>query len=126
MKSFICAVLIFVLILAGAAAYTQVLNVTTDELINHLFVVEYYIAADDWSACGKAFDILKNEWAVTEKWLKAIVSHREIDQIQIALCELEGCIRVKNKDDATVKVVVLRQLFRLIPANESLSFVNIL
>ncbi len=126
MKSFVCAILIFAVILTGAAMYTQALSVETERLCNHLFLVEYYITSENWTACLAAFETLKKEWAMTEKWLKAIVGHRELDQIQMTLCEMQGYILVKNKDEATVKAGVLRLFFRLLPANESLSFVNIL
>lgn len=93
---------------------------------NYLSDVVSCLQEDDWENCNKKTEIMMQEWDKTQKWLKAIVNHNEIDLILQTISEMKGCIDVKNKNDALAKAEVLKVLFEHIPENEALSVMNIL
>ncbi len=126
MKSFICAIIIFVSIFIGAGYYTHVLAEEVENIENHLADVVSCLEQDDWKNCDQKTKKMMQEWDKTQKWLKAVVNHSEIDLIMQAIYEMKGFIDVKNRNDALVKAEVLKVLLEHIPENEALSIMNIL
>ena len=126
MKSFMVAMIIFVLIILGSGYYSYALTKSIDNIEVKLSEVEASLLNHNWDECNEKTEALMQDWEKTQKWLKAIVNHKEIDVIIQALYEMKGYIRVKNKEEALVTVGVLRMFFRHIPANESLAIINIL
>ena len=126
MKSFIIAMIIFVLIIAGSGYYTYALSKSIDNIEAKLSDVENNISEEKWEECKAKTEALMQDWEETQKWLKAIVNHKEIDLIIQTLYEMKGYIQAENKEEALVKAGVLKMFFRHIPENESLSLINIL
>ena len=126
MKSFICAVIIFISIFIGAGVYTHALSEEVKQMENRLSAVVSCVEKEDWDDCNKKTKDLVDEWHKTQKWLKAIVNHKEIDLILETLYEMKGYIDVKNREEALVKAEVLKVLLKHIPENEALSVMNIL
>ncbi|MBQ2696794.1 MAG: DUF4363 family protein [Clostridia bacterium] len=126
MKSFMVAMIIFVLIILGSGYYSYALTKSIDNIEVKLSEVEASLLNHNWDECNEKTEALMQDWEKTQKWLKAIVNHKEIDVIIQALYEMKGYIRVKNKEEALVTVGVLRMFFRHIPENESLALINIL
>jgi len=126
MKSFMVAMIIFVLIILGSGYYSYALTKSIDNIEVKLSEVEASLLNHNWDECNEKTEALMQDWEKTQKWLKAIVNHKEIDVIIQTLYEMKGYIRVKNKEEALVKVGVLRMFFRHIPENESLALINIL
>ena len=121
-----CAVIIFSSIFIGAGFYTRVLSKEVKQMEDHLFDVVSYLKQEDWENCNKKTKELLKEWHSTQKWLKAIINHKEIDLILETLYEMKGYIDVKNREEALVKAEVLKVLLEHIPENEALLFINIL
>lgn len=126
MKSFVCAVVIFILIFLGAGGYSFALSKSVETIDKQISLIEGHINDEKWDSCHQEMMHLMKNWKKTEKWLKSIVNHREIDRIQEILYELYGYVCVKNKEEAYVKAGVLRMSINCIPENEALSFINIL
>lgn len=126
MKSFICAIVIFISIFIGSGYYTHLLSKEVQDMQNYLSDVVSCLKEDDWESCNKKTEIMMQEWGKTQKWLKAIVNHNEIDLILQTISEMKGYIDVKNKNDALAKAEVLTVLLNHIPENEALTVMNIL
>ncbi len=126
MKSFICAIIIFSSIFVGTGYYNHVLSEEIEKIENHLSDVVSSLDENDWEQCNKKTEDLMKEWDKTQKWLKAVINHKEIELILQTLYEMKGYIKVQNKKEALVKAEVLKVLFEHIPENEALSVMNIL
>ncbi len=126
MKSFVCAMLIFCIVITGSVIYLKILGRDMEEICQCISELEDYAKKEDWNQCKDSAHELKSRWDGTKKWLMAVIDHREIDLIQEAICEVTGYCDAKDKDEILVKTGVLEMLFRHIPENEEVSLINIL
>lgn len=126
MKSFIFAILILVLIIVGTSYYSYALENAVERLERQLTEAETYIEASDWENGRKTLSGLSEDWLKTQSWLKAIINHKAIDQVDQTICEVLGYAQFENEEETLVKTSVLRMILQNIPLNESVSLVNIL
>lgn len=126
MKSFIFAILILVLIIVGTSYYSYSLENAVERLERQLTEAETYIEASDWENGRKTLSGLSEDWLKTQSWLKAIINHKAIDQVDQTICEVLGYAQFENEEETLVKTSVLRMILQNIPLNESVSLVNIL
>ncbi len=126
MKSFIFAILILVLIIVGTSYYSYALENVVERLERQLTEAETYIEASDWENGRKTLSGLSEDWLKTQNWLKAIINHKAIDQVDQTICEVLGYAQFENEEETLVKTSVLRMILQNIPLNESVSLVNIL
>ncbi len=126
MKSFICAIVIFVSTFIGIGYYTHIVSEEVQNMENHLLDVISCLEQEDWEICNKKTETLMQEWDKTQKRLKAVINHKEIDMILQTLYEMKGYIDVQNKEEALIKADVLQVFLEHIPENEALSLMNIL
>ena len=126
MKSFICAMLIFLIVITGSVIYLRTLDRDVETICQCISKLEEYAEKEDWQKCKEAAGELQSRWNKTKKWLMTIIDHREIDLIQEVLYEVTGYCDAKNQDEILVKTGVLEMMFRHIQENEDVSLINIL
>ena len=126
MKSFISAGIIFLSIIVASNFYSHSLEHSIKELEKQLNTVEEQISAKQWEKAESELVTLINQWYDVEAWLKAIITHYEINMIEQVLCEIEGYTEQENAEEVLVKTKVLRMLLQHIPENEKPTLTNIL
>ncbi len=126
MKSFISAGIIFLCIIVASNFYTHSLENSIKELEKQLNAVEEKVSANQWEKAESELETLIKQWYDVEAWLKAIITHYEINMIEQVLCEIEGYTEQENAEEVLVKTKVLRMLLQHIPENEKPTLTNIL
>ena len=126
MKSFVGAMIAFVIIVAGVQVYSVMLNRSVDAMEE--CVEQILTAADreDWQSCRNQLDCFLNHWETDKKWFAVFIHHEEMDFINEALYEIEMYIRYEKQAETAAKANVLKILLEHIPENERLTPENIL
>lgn len=126
MKSFIGAVVAFVVVMFGIQIYTSALSRCTDTL--EYYTEEIIVSADrlDWQACQNNFQEFLNHWNKAKKWFSVFIHHEEMDLINQALYEIEMYLRYEKQAETAAKANVLKILLEHIPENERLTLENLL
>ena len=126
MKSFVGAMIAFVIIIAGVQVYSVMLNRSVDAMEE--CVEQILTAADreDWQSCRNQLDCFLNHWETAKKWFAVFIHHEEMDFINEALYEIEMYIRYEKQAETAAKANVLKILLEHIPENERLTPENIL
>lgn len=126
MKSFLCALCIAALVIAGSIAYTRHIDKLSQELLEENRTVTALVERDDFGGAGEALAGLCDYVQEKKTALAAMGNHEEIDKIEIYLAELEQYINGGMKTDALARCGVLEKLFEYMPKNYRLRAENIL
>ena len=126
MKTFIVAMVIFLVMLVGTECYINWLDSVSEELAQQTAVMHDVVARDDWSACQEKMASFFKQWNQVYPRLEFFIHHKEIDTINNLLYELDGYVKVQDKDGFLVRNGVLQNLLLLLPTGERLNWENIL
>ena len=126
MKIFWCAMLILLIMIVGAYYYTYVLDQTMLRLEDHINKLEATAAVGNWTDCEKILQQLISDWNGSQIYLNSFTDHKETDDIQKLISEIEGYTKIRDYGSLLVKTGVLRSVMQHMPKSEQLSLENIL
>ena len=126
MKSFLCALVIAVVMVAGSFFYTRHIDKISDELTNGNQLIIELVEKGDFSAAVGVVNQLSDFVADKKAVLAATGNHEEIDKIEIYLAELEQYLKDGVRTDALARCSILDKLFEYMPKNYRLRTENIL
>lgn len=126
MKSFIAAIVIALVIVAGSSLYTRQLDGISENMTEYNNEIMNLIHNDDFEgAVGQVYELTRylDEKKIS---LSMIMDHSTLDKIESNLSELTGYVEGNNKTDALAKARVLDVLFTYLPKNYKVKLENIL
>lgn len=126
MRSFICAIIIGIILVTGSIAYTNHIEKISDELIECNNIIYSLVSEENYSEAEKIIEMLSLYIDNKTLMLAATGNHEEIDKIEITIAELKEYILQHSKADALAHTEALNVLFRHLPKNYKLRTENIL
>lgn len=126
MKSFWAAVVIAVLLIGGGILFNQNIDHVTQELADKEGKITSLIEKRDFKSAEKEIQEIKKY--IDEKMivLASVVDHKNIDDIELCVAEIEGYAKEKKKADALTRCKKLEHLINHLPINYRVTLQNIL
>lgn len=126
MKSFWVAVVIAVLLIGGGILFNQNIDHVTREMSCKEEKITALIKERDFKAAEKEINGLKKY--IDEKMivLASVVDHKNIDDIELCVAEIEGYVKEKDKAEALTRCKKLEHLINHLPINYRVTLQNIL
>jgi deoxyadenosine/deoxycytidine kinase len=121
-------IIIFLLTAAIITAGCLTLNSLADEsarLDCSLSELEKEIENMNWEAAAKGLKEFHDNWDRISKVWTMLIDHYEIDNIELAITELDSYIKSQEKSEALAQLASVRVLIKHIPAKEALNLSNL-
>ncbi len=126
MKSFWAAVVIAVLLIGGGILFNMNIDSVTEELSEKEEKITELIEKENFDGAKKEIDNLKKYIDDKMIVLASVVDHKNIDEIELCVAEMEGYTKEKSKVEAITKCKKLEHLINHLPINYSVTLQNIL
>lgn len=126
MKSFWTAIAIAVLLIGGGILFNMNIDHVTDELAEKEKKITELIEKESFNDAKKEIDGLKQYIDDKMIVLASVVDHKNIDDIELCVAEIEGYAKEGSQIHALTKCKKLEHLINHLPINYSISLQNIL
>lgn len=126
MKSFWAAIVIAVLLIGGGVLFNRHIDNVTKEMSQKEEKITLLINKESFSDAGKEIENLKNYIDDKMIVLASVVDHKNIDDIELCVAEIEGFAKEKSRVEALAKCKKLEHLISHLPINYSVTLQNIL
>ena len=126
MKSFWAAVVIAVLLIGGGILFNMNIDHVTEELAEKEEKITALIEKGNFPDAKKEIDELKKYIDDKMIVLASVVDHKNIDEIELCVAEMEGYTKEKSRTEAIAKCKKLEHLINHLPINYSVTLQNIL
>lgn len=126
MKPLIIIFLLTAVIITAGCLTLNTLAEESAKLDNSLSELEKDIENMNWEAAAKGLKEFHNNWDRISKLWTMLIDHYEIDNIELAIAELDSYIKTQNKSQALAQLSSVKALIKHIPQKEALSFRNLL
>lgn len=126
MKSFWTAVVIAVLLIGGGVLFNRNIDHVTRELSEKEEKITALIEKESFDGAEKEIDSLKKYIDDKMIVLASVVDHKNIDEIELCVAEIEGYAKEESKTHALTKCKKLEHLISHLPINYSVTLQNIL
>ncbi len=126
MKSFWVAVVVAALLIGGGILFNRNIDQVTEELSEKEEKITELIEEKDFKAAEKEIEGLKKY--IDEKMiiLASVVDHKNVDEIELCVAEIEGYTKEESKIEALTKCKKLEHLINHLPINYKVTLQNIL
>ncbi len=125
MKSFIAAIVLFGVLVAGGICFVESVDDISAQMLSQNSKITYLIENERF---GEAKPLVKKLSDYIEQKRAVILTtmdHSYVDTIELYICELEKYVEYHAKNDALAKSNVLSKLFKNLPRNYKLKWENI-
>ncbi|MBQ7986237.1 MAG: DUF4363 family protein [Clostridia bacterium] len=126
MKSFWAAVVVAVLLIGGGVMFNKHIDGVTKEMAEKEEKITSLIEEESFSGAKKEIDELKKYIDDKMIVLASVVDHKNIDEIELCVAEIEGYTKEKVKTEALTRCKKLEHLISHLPINYSVTLQNIL
>ncbi len=126
MKTFIIAIVIFLVMLIGTGIYIGWIDSVSEKFASKSAAMHDDVKCENWDVCEAQMADFFDEWNQIYPKIEFFIHHKEIDTINNLLYELDGYIKVRDKDGFLVRNGVLQNMLLLLPVGERLNWENIL
>lgn len=126
MKSFWAAVVIAVLLIGGGILFNKNIDNVTEEMSEKEKRITELVENKDFDGAKKEIDALAKYIDDKMIVLASVVDHKNIDEIELCVAEIEGYTKEKIKSEALTKCKKLEHLINHLPINYSVTLQNIL
>ena len=126
MKSFYASIVIAVLLIGGGVLFNKNIDHVTEEMSQKEEKITELLEKESFDGAKKEIDDLKKY--IDEKMivLASVVDHKNIDEIELCVSEIEGYTKEKEKVHALTKCKKLEHLISHLPINYRVTLQNIL
>lgn len=126
MKSFWAAVVIAVLLIGGGILFNMNIDQVTQEMGQKEEKITALIEKRNFNGAKKEIEGLKKY--IDEKMivLASVVDHKNIDDIELCIAEIEGYAKEEARTDALTRCKKLEHLINHLPINYKVTLQNIL
>ena len=125
MKSFVCALTAFCLLIVGGIIYTNYLDSVSQSLIEQSDAFIESAEDGDFSKTKEKFDSFKEYYLKKEKILYLMIDHEQIATINTLTDAVEKYISCEDRNNTLAYGAMLRFQFVNMPQEEVISFENI-
>ncbi len=125
MKAFYISLAIIILLISIWGFVFNIITTTTYTLNAYLDNMEDKINNDNWKDSEKILNTIENEWTNKLRILILIITHDEIEKINLSLKRLNKYLFSKDKPLVLGELASLRFSINHIKEREALSFRNI-
>lgn len=126
MKSFWAAIAIAVLLIGGGILFNKNIDKVTEEMSQKEEKITQLIEQESFIGAEKEIEGLKKYIDDKMIVLASVVDHKNIDEIELCVSEIEGYTKEKDKTHALTKCKKLEHLIGHLPINYSVTLQNIL
>ena len=126
MKSFVIAVAILAVLVAGGMAFDLCLNNTTETLLNNCEEIDNDIRDTKFESAYKRTRELSEYIDRKKPLLSSILDHSNIDEIEKEISTLSGYTEKGDMVNSVVSVKNLKHMLEHLPENYALRLQNIL
>ncbi len=126
MKSFWAALVIAVLLIGGGVLFNMNIDHVTEEMSEKEEKITALIEKESFDGAKKEIDDLKKYIDDKMIVLASVVDHKNIDEIELCVAEIEGYTKEKVRSEALTKCKKLEHLINHLPINYSVTLQNIL
>lgn len=118
MKTFLSAILVFVLMLSGIAYSIFYVSNISEELQEDIISISKTAQAENWNECDISIKRFENEWNKNEKILYFFTDHKNIDEVRSVVEKIKVCVFYHNAEETVVHTSILYMLVEYIKENE--------
>ncbi|MDD6736317.1 MAG: DUF4363 family protein [Clostridiales bacterium] len=126
MKSFISAMAIAALLIAGGIAFNIGIGKWSENLMEDCDKINDAISEQDFEAAIKEITVLSEKIDNRKTVLASVINHESIDDIEVCVSELMGYADSMEGIEATVRCIRLKHMLEHLPENYSVTAQNIL
>ncbi len=126
MKSFWAAVVIAALLIGGGVLFNKHIDHVTEEMSDKEEKITRLIEEENFGDANREIDNLKKYIDDKMIVLASVVDHKNIDEIELCVAEIEGYAKEKSRVEALAKCKKLEHLISHLPINYSVTLQNIL
>lgn len=126
MKSFWMALVIAGLLIGGGILFNMNIDNVTEELADKEKKITSLIKEESFDDAKKEIGDLKKYIDDKMIVLASVVDHKNIDEIELCIAEMEGYTMEKVRSEALTKCKKLEHLINHLPVNYSITLQNIL
>lgn len=126
MKSFWVAIVVAVLLIGGGILFNKNIDHVTRELAEKEEKITRLIEKESYDGAEKEIEDLKKYIDDKMIVLASVVDHKNIDEIELCVSEIEGYTKEEYKAHALTKCKKLEHLINHLPINYSVTLQNIL
>lgn len=126
MKTFIVALLAFILVISGTLVYSGYVKRAEREVMDLLDDVKTTLATENWNDAENGYEKLNKIWNKHEKILAVFNDHEELDDIRLSFADLKESIAYKSKEYGQKAIERIKVILKRIRKNESLTIENVL
>lgn len=117
---------ILILIVSGGFWINQELQISSNELVNHVDKVSEAIQTSNWDTAVEQTQDLEKTWEHEAKWWPVFLEHQEMDNIEFSMAKLKEYVASNNSALSLGQLSEIRLMIEHIPKKEKVSLENIL
>ena len=126
MKSFWAAVVIAVFLIGGGMLFNKNIDNVTREMLEQEEKITKLIEEESFDKAADELDDLSEYIDKKMIVLASVVDHKNIDEIELCVSEIEGYAKEEDKAEAMSKCKKLEHLISHLPVNYKVTLQNIL
>lgn len=125
MRSIAIASIAVVAVVLGGILTIKYLERSAQELSMYLERVQEAVQRENWSQAEELFDAANSRWDQIQRPWAALISHGELDELQMTFGRIKQYITCQEKSLALAELEVARLLVEHIPEKEKPHWTNI-
>lgn len=125
MKSFIAALVLFAVLVAGGIFFVEYIDDISEQMLAQNTEITSLIENERFSEAKPLVKKLSEFIEQKRAIILTTMDHSYVDTIELYICELEKYVEYRGKSDALAKSNVLNKLFKNLPRNYKLKWENI-
>ena len=126
MKTFLVAMLVLIILIAGILVYSSTLKNIERDLLSDIEDISDSVNREDWVNANKQTKTLTEKWTKHEVILAMFNDHEDLDKIRLSIGNLKESISYKNSEQTKKAITEIKILLERLKKNDSLSLENIL
>lgn len=125
MKSVICVLVIFILIVTMVVTACVYTNNITEEMLQSLYKNENYISKTNWQMAHSEVDSMDNIWQNNRNTLVILFNHNVIEKVDLSIAKTKKTIQMQKKEDFFYESKNLELLLKSLVEQQEISIGNV-
>lgn len=125
MKSVICALVIFILIVTMVVTACVYTNNVTEEMLQSLYKNENYISKTNWQMAHNEVENMENIWHYSRNTMVILFNHDIIEKVDLSIAKTKKSIQMRRKEDFFYESKNLGLLLKSLVEQQEISIGNV-
>lgn len=125
MKTFLGAMVTFILIVTGIWFYSYALSDSIGKMEDYTDQIVKTAENEEWNECQNIFIKFKEHWTKKGKWLTGFIHHNDIHYVDEGIAELQVYIDFEDTELTVAKTATIKVRLKQISSGEDLSLENL-